>query len=160
AEKTFATGDGLELETRDTSVATLRLSGRELTGPGPSGFLARDVGADSDIYAFRDGICAELGLRLETKFEARADHIVVEGKLVDLRGKDRAVTLVFALPIDAEGWMWGDDIRRERRISGRGEFSNTVSVKCGATGTWSLYPLAALHDDRSGLALAIDMGQP
>src|SRR5262249_19168016 len=53
----YTTSDGLELGMQNTSVASLRLSGRDLTGPGPSGFLARDVGADSDIYAFSGGTC-------------------------------------------------------------------------------------------------------
>ena len=88
------------------------------------------------------------------------DHIVVEGTVTDTRGRDRAVTLLFALPIDAAGWRWDDDMRQGRIIAGEGEFANTVSVQCGATGTMSLYPLAAIHDDRSGLALALDMAHP
>ena len=82
------------------------------------------------------------------------------GQISDTTGQDRAVTLLFALPIDATGWRWGDDIRRSRIIEGNREFSNTVRVGCGATGTMSLYPLAALYNESEGLALAIDMGQP
>ncbi len=75
----------------------------------------------------------------------------------DTTGKDRAVTLMFALPVDANGWHWGDDIRRSRVIQGRGEYANTVNVHCGATGTQSQYPLAAIYNENAGLALGIDL---
>jgi hypothetical protein len=98
-------------------------------------------------------------LKVQADLTARKDHIVVQGRVSDTTGKDRAVTLLFALPIDAAGWKWGDDVRRSRVIQGSGEFANTVVVRCGATGTMSLYPLSAVYDDRSGIALAIDMAQ-
>ncbi|MCS6862331.1 MAG: hypothetical protein NZT92_18670, partial [Abditibacteriales bacterium] len=168
---TFATRDGLKLTMQGNTVTSLQVDGRELAADAPSGFLARDVAANSDVYGFgaswagRDarpyeGVCPELGLRVQADFSAKPEHIVVQGRVSDTTGKDRAVTLLFALPIDATGWRWGDDIRRSRVIQGNGEFANTVVVRCGATGTMSLYPLAVLHDDRTGLALAIDMAQP
>ncbi|MGA2866977.1 MAG: hypothetical protein ABSF95_21080 [Verrucomicrobiota bacterium] len=156
----FRTRDGLELQLRDGTVASLQVDGRELAGAAPSGFLARDVAANSDIYGLAGGECSELGLKLRSACRGEADHIVVEGRLADLRGADRAITLIFALPVDAAGWHWGDDIRRSRLIVGQGEFANTVGVHCGATGTLSLYPLAAMHSDRAGLALALDMAHP
>jgi len=156
----LATRDGLEMELRDGAVASLRAGGRELAGTAPSGFLARDAAADSDFYSLAGGDCPELGLRLRSAFHAEADHIVVEGRVADLRGADRAITLVFALPVDAAGWHWGDDIRRSRLIGGRGEFANAVAVRGGATGSESLYPLAAIYNDQAGLALALDMAQP
>ncbi|HEV2393169.1 MAG TPA: hypothetical protein VG146_12500 [Verrucomicrobiae bacterium] len=154
------TRDGLKLVMRDNTVASLSVSGTNLASDSPSGFLARDVGADSDFYAFEGGACSELGLKLKAQFRGESDHIVIEGRLSDFRGKDRAVTLVFALPLDALGWHWNDDIRHSRLIEGAGEFSKLVSIKCGATGSMSLYPLAAISSQTEGLALAIDMGQP
>jgi len=156
----YRTRDGLEASLRGGRVTSLRVDGRELATTAPSGFLARDVAANSDVFPFEGGGCPELGLSLKTAIRATDDHILVEGKLTDLRREDRAVTLLFALPIDAAGWQWGDDIRRGRAIQGDREYGNTVAVQCGATGTLSLYPLAAIHDARSGLALAIDMGCP
>lgn len=145
---------------RDSAVASLQVDGRELAGNAPSGFLARDVAANSDVYGFLNGVCAPLGLKLKAEITATSDHIVVQGRVSDTMGKDRAVTLVFALPLDATGWKWGDDIRRSRVIEGNGEYASTVNVRCGATGTMSLYPLGAVSDDRAGIALALDMGQP
>lgn len=157
--KVFATQDGLKLTMQRNTVTSLQVDGRELAADAPSGFLARDVAANSDVYGFDNGACPELGLKVQADLTARKDHIVVQGRVSDTTGKDRAVTLLFALPIDAAGWKWGDDVRRSRVIQGNGEFANTVVVRCGATGTMSLYPLSAVYDDRSGIALAIDMAQ-
>jgi len=168
----FATQDGLKLTMQGHTVTSLQVDGRELATDAPSGFLARDVAANSDVYGFvaqgglagtrrpYDATCPELGLKVQADFTAKRDHIVVQGRVSDTTGKDRAVTLLFALPMDATGWKWGDDIRRSRVIQGKGEFAHTVVVRCGATGTMSLYPLAAVYNDRTGIALAIDMAQP
>jgi len=78
----------------------------------------------------------------------------------DTTGKDRALTLLFALPVDATGWRWGDDVRQERIIQGNSEYANTVSVPCGADGKMSRYPFAAIWNEQHGLALGIDMRHP
>ena len=155
--RTYATRDGLEVVLQGHVVTSLKLGGKEQSTPAPSGFLARDIAANSDLYDFSPGACPELGLKLHTECQAFSNHIVFQGRVSDARGKDRAITLVFALPIDASGWRWGDDIRRNRRVAGKGEFANTVMVRCGATGTMSLYPIAAIYNEREGLALGIDM---
>jgi hypothetical protein len=132
-----------------------------LTGVATNGlFLARDVASHSDVYCFDDNAIPELGLRLAHQFIAGANHVAVQGRVSDITGKDRAVTLLFALPLDATGWRWGDDIRCSRVIEGNAEFVNQVAVRCGATGTQSLYPLAAVWDERIGLALGLDMAKP
>jgi len=157
--RSFATRDGLELLVQDNTVLSLKLGGEEQMTRSPSGFLARDIAANSDLYNFSSGACPELGLKLQTDFQSFSNHIVVQGWVSDTRRKDRAITLLFALPLDATGWRWGDDIRRSRRIEGKAEFANIVSVRCGATGTMSLYPLAAIYSERQGLALGIDMAK-
>jgi hypothetical protein len=123
-------------------------------------FLARDVATNSDVFRFEHGSIAELGLSLVPTFAIHSNHVEVRGHLANTTGQDRAVTLVFALPIDATGWQWGDDLHRSRVIRGDGEFVSPVAVRCGATGTLSLYPMAAIWSERAGLALALDLGQP
>ena len=156
----FATLDGLALALRDDTVVSLNAAGRELVTDSPSGFLVRDVAANSDFYRFENGICQPLDLKLKFQIQSRPDHLVIEGRLSDITGKDRAVTLVFALPLDAAGWRWGDDIRHARTIEGAEEFSKSAAIPCGATGTMSLYPLGAVWSQQQGLALAIDLGCP
>ena len=186
AQRTLSTRDGLRLGLRGTAVSSLQVGGKELGDSSASGFLARDYAADSDFYGFRDGACSDLGLKLDAEFNPSSDHITVSGRLTDTTGHDRAVTLLFALPLDATGWQWGDDVRRSRRIEGNVEFANVVTVHCGANGKMSLYPLAAIWNagrdasprrpssddgghlgeaslpvnDRAGLALALDMEHP
>ncbi len=157
---TLTTQDGLQLALHDQAVVGFAAADLKSPSNSPIGFLARDVAANSDVFAFENGTCAELGLRIEARFTAHSNHIEVLGRVTDLTGKDRAVTLLFGLPVDATGWHWGDDIRRERTIRGKGEFVNQVAVRCGATGTMSLYPVGAIWNDTTGLALALDLAQP
>jgi hypothetical protein len=162
-----ATKDGLSMESVGNVVTHLKWDGQTLAQPNPAakaaspyGFLARDVAADSDVHGFSRGQSRELGLRLESRILARSNCVEISGRVADTTGKDRAITLAFALPLDATGWRWWDDMRRSRVITGKGAYEHTVSVKCGATGGMSLYPLAAVEDGRHGLALALDMAQP
>ncbi len=156
----FATRDGLRLGLRDAAVSSVQVEGTELAVSAPGGFLVRDVDADSDWYGFTAGWCPELGLKLAARVTPQADCLRVQGRLSNLRGGDRAVTLIFALPVDLPGGWWGDDLRRSRTLGGRGEFSNVTTVRCGATGTMSLYPVGAVWNSRAGLALGLDMNQP
>jgi hypothetical protein len=160
AQRKLSTRDGLTMTLRDNSITSLQVEGKELAASSPSGFLARDFAADSDVFGFTSGACSELGLQLQANFKPGRDHIAVEGRVTDTTGKDRAITLLFALPLDATGWQWGDDVRRSRPIGGNGEFANTVSLRCGANGKMSLYPLAAVWNERTGLALGLDMDHP
>ena len=114
----------------------------------------------SDFFAFDHGECRALGLRLETEFLAETNCIRVKGRVVDLEKRDRAITLLFALPVDADGWSWSDDMRRSRRIGGEAEYADLVRLPCGIGGGISRYPLAALSNDKIGLALGLDMAHP
>ena len=149
------TGDGLALGLSDGRVTALTLDGRDLKAGAPGGFLVRDVANNSGYYALGEGQNANLKLALQTKVSAAADHLVVEGSVADLSGRDRAISLVFALPIDARGWTWDQTMREQTRV-GEAELSNTVSFFAGANGRASLYPLANIRDAQSGLAIALD----
>jgi hypothetical protein len=152
--------DGLSLTRSHGVVTSLQVDARALPLEQAAGFLVRDVAAGSDFFTFPSTNANEVKLGLQTQAVARANHLVIQGRLSDLTAADRAVTLVFALPFDASGWTWGDDIRGRRVISGATEFANNVAVRCGATGAQSLYPIAAVWDGQSGIALGIDLSQP
>jgi hypothetical protein len=158
--KTYRTDDGFSLTLNDNTVTSVRIGARELAAASPSGFLVRDVATNSDWYGFAGGNCGDLGLRLKSEVIAGPSHLAIQGRISDVTGRDRAVTLVFALPIAAAGWHWGDDIRHDRLINGNSEFANLVTVRCGATGKMSLYPLAAIWNSQVGLALATDWSKP
>lgn len=156
----FVTGDGLELGLADARVVSVQVDGHELAGAAYGGFFARDVAARSDAFAFERGECPELGLRLDFTVQAHTHHLRLRGRLTNQRGGDRAILLVFALPVDATGWVWGDDIRRHREIKGRSEFLVAHPVGAGTTGTLSAYPLAAVANASYGLALGVDYDRP
>ncbi|HIE29625.1 TPA: hypothetical protein EYP66_20330 [Candidatus Poribacteria bacterium] len=126
----------------------------------PSGFLVRDVRTDSDFYAFQDGSCPELNLQLNSEIISAKDHIQIKGKIIDMTGADRAITLIFALPIDAVSWQWHDDIRHQRAIQRGVEYINAVNINTGTNGMMSLYPFANINDGKTGLAMALDMDMP
>ncbi len=156
----YATADGLRVGLAGEQVVSVQLDGRELAGRAAGGFLARDVAAESDVFAFENGRCEELGLRLNLTVEARPDHLVFQGRLASTRAEDRAILLLFALPVDFTGGVWWDDIRRSRVIGGRGEFIVANPVGAGTTGTMSAYPLAAISRGEDGLSLALDWTRP
>jgi hypothetical protein len=160
ATTTAVTGDGLRLGMAGQRVVSLEVDNRALMAPVFGGFMARDVERDSDVCLFQDGACPELDLRLDASVRAQSNHILIEGRVTDSARRDRAVMLLFALPIEAAGWQWHLDLHQARPILGRDEFSQTTAVDAGSTGTMSIYPLAALNDGRTGLALGIDMGCP
>ncbi len=160
ATDSFATADGLRLGLAGSRVVSLQLNGRELAGAVPGGFLVRDVAANSDVFAFANGECRELGLRLEFTVRPCPQHLAIRGRLTNLRGGDRAVLLLFALPVDATGWLWHDNIRESRTIGGSTEFVVANPVGAGTTGTMSAYPLAAISGPDAGLALGLDYDRP
>jgi len=161
ATRTVQTDDGLALRLAGSDVVAVSVNGVSFGASATTcGFLARDAAAGSDFASFSNGACSDLRLQLGAEFIPRSNHIVVQGRLSDTTKKDRAVTLVFALPLDGAGWRWHDDIRRSRIIGGAGEFANQVSVRAGSTGSESLYPVAALCNDHTGVALGLDMDRP
>lgn len=158
-----STSDGLTIkyDWQAGRVASLNLDGAELAMPGaPSGFLVRDVAAGSDFFAFENGQCAALGLKINATLQADARSVRVSGRILDQRQEDRAVTLLFALPVDGRGWQWHDDVRHSREIEPNQEYFNVANIGTGANGKMSVYPMGCMTGGGHGLALALDMGLP
>jgi len=122
------------------------------------GFQVRDVAADSDFVSFERG--EALGLRLETRASRQRGAKFVEGTLSDTTGRDRAVTLVYAVPIDGTGWQWWSGPRRQTDTAPLGEYMEANRFAAGANGRLSRYPLAAITKGTEGRAIALDMGNP
>jgi len=159
----LATPDGLSLEYdwEKGQVSSLQVDGRELAqGDTPSGFMVRDVAANSGFYGFEDGRCKTLDLRISADFEEHPDHLRIAGKIENTAVDERAITLVFTLPVDAVGWTWHEDVRRSRSIEAGQEYINVVPIGTGATGDLSLYPWATIENGNVGLSLGIDIETP
>ena len=180
----------LEYDWERGQVSRVQVDGRELAGDAAGGFMVRDVARNSGFYGFENGECKFLDLRISAEIEAFADHVKISGMVentdvgfrVDIefdenpaRGfrsertrieaensslRERAITLVFALPVEAVGWTWHEDVRHGRSIQAGQEYVNVVHIGTGSTGDLSLYPWAMIDDGEAGLMLGIDVGQP
>lgn len=148
------TGDGLRLLLAEEGVSVSIPETSFASSLG--GFLVRDVATNSGFFNVDGWRCDPLGIQVKADYMPQKDHIEVRGRVIDLRNQDRAVTVVFALPVDAKGWTWGDDPRSSRVIDGKSDYVNLTSVPCGSTGGMSLYPLAAISGVNVGLGIAID----
>ncbi|RYG71304.1 hypothetical protein EON80_05445, partial [bacterium] len=152
----YKSTDGLALSIgADDQITGLKLDGKELVAGSYGGFMARDVANASDYLPLSSGKNEPLQLQLETRIVPGKDHIAIEGRVADLSGKDRAISLVFALPVDARSWKWGQTIRESQTV-GADELSNTVAFFAGSNGRHSLYPFANVHDAKNGLAIGLD----
>ena len=125
--------------------------------PG-EGFQVRDVAARSDWVTFENGHA--LGLRLDTEQSTRGDVTFIDAKLADTSGNDRAVTLVYALPVEGDGWRWLADPRREVEAQSASEYVNASRFRGVGNTRISRYPFAANARGDTGLAIGIDMGKP
>ena len=164
---TIKSGDGYAL--------TFDLGTGEVIGDGNrrGGFMLRDYAAQSD---FRRPLCPmkrkgngftwegrdeKLDLALKAEYASAPDHISIKGEVRDLIGRDRAVTVYFALPVDAVGWTWGQDIRRSQTIQAGETYSDTVGVGgVGANRNASKFPLAALSGPKDAVAAAVALTDP
>ncbi|MCW3094978.1 MAG: hypothetical protein JWL77_596 [Chthonomonadaceae bacterium] len=169
-----SSADGLTLGLNAQSdIVSVKAGGQEITSTGQGGFYLRDVGADGPILPLNgtpnayknNGLlfrsdAADQQVRFFAQIVPEGDALAIDGELTDLTGKDRAFTVYFALPVGAEGWTWGDDIRRSHPIAAGQEYSNLTHTNVGATGGLSLYPFGAVSQGKAGVALANRMDWP
>lgn len=129
-----------------------------LLGKIPAGFQVRDVAAGSDFVRFEQGVA--LGLRLESQEFQEGEVTFVEGRLEDITGEDRAVTLIYSIPVEGEGWRWLAHPRSEVAAEPLWEYVEARRFRAGANGLLSRYPLAAIARGQQGQAIALDMAWP
>jgi len=123
----------------------------------PEGFQVRDVAAGGDFARIAE---QALGLKLEVQRTEQAGATFFDATLRDTTGKDRAVTLVYAIPVPPEGMRWLEDPRRSTAVVPGRDYIHATQFRAVAGGRLSLYPLAAVADKQRGLALGMDMAQP
>jgi hypothetical protein len=126
--------------------------------PPASRFIVRDVAAGSDFVDFPSG--EALGLMLTSEKSEKGGATFFAGRLADAGGKDRAVTLIYTLPVASGGWRWLADLRRDVPAQPPNEYLAAVRYSEIGTGRLSHYPLAAVARGNDGVAIAIDMAQP
>jgi len=72
---------------------------------------------------------ADLSLDVTGRFEATDELISVKVNVRDTSGKDRGLLVRFALPIQAEGWRWWDDMDATRAIGTTGTYENSRRIR-------------------------------
>ncbi len=127
------------------------------TSAAPEGFQVRDVAGESDFVAIKQ---SAFELKLDCRRQETPDATFFDVNLLDTSGRDRAVTLVYAVPLPGTGWQWLQDPRHSTlAVEGR-EYISATRFHAGANGRLSRYPFGAVASSSEGVALGIDMAQP
>jgi len=179
-EKTLsvATNDGLELGlSAKGQIASIACDGKAVCGAATSrsGLLVRDVTSDvpaanvnGEIVRDADAIrqtarLEDLGLAVAATYRASGPFLEIQGTVSDTRGKDRAVTVYFAIPVAEAPWAWWDSVAASRTSAEYGETLGHFEggVEYGLRGEHSKYPLGAISSpEHGGLTLAVRMDEP
>lgn len=104
-----------------------------------------------------------LDLVVSATYRPLGPFIEIQGTVSDTRGKDRAVTLCFAVPVADAPWIWWDSVAASRTAPGYGETLGCfeTGAEYGLRGEHSKYPLGAISwPDHGGLTLAVRMDEP
>ncbi|MCK5802789.1 MAG: hypothetical protein KAI66_08155, partial [Lentisphaeria bacterium] len=126
--------------------------------PPVEGFLIRDVKAKSAFVSIEKNA---LDLQLKYKKTKINGTVFMDAWIKDTSGKDRAVTLYYAVPVKARELRWfpGPRLSRSVVVDSAKEYMVTTSFDVGM-GKLSKYPLAAVGNADSGTCLGIDMAYP
>jgi hypothetical protein len=128
-----------------------------MIGELKEGFQVRDVAAGTDF------VCLEhraLDLELECNQQQAGDAAFFDVTLSDTSGKDRAVTLIYAVPISTEECRWLHDPRHSSVVQADQEYVNATRFAAGSNGRLSRYPFGAVAAGHQGIGLGIDMAWP
>jgi hypothetical protein len=123
-----------------------------LVSDAAEGFQIRDVAAGSDFVRIQQ---VALGLKLESKREGDSFDVT----LTDMEGKDRAVTLIYSIPIVGDHWRWLANPRHDEMAGANREYITALPLPTGM-GRLSRYPFAAISNGSRGLGIGIDMNHP
>jgi len=122
------------------------------------GFLLRDVASESGFVAIaREALEARLNVQ---KHSARGVTFF-DVTLAETTPRDRALTLVYTLPVKKEGLTWFHHPRQSTALAdARNEVMNTTRHEVGANGLLSRYPFGAVAAAGKGRAIGIDPATP
>lgn len=118
---------------------------------------------EGQVTAQADGVqlnaaLARRGLEVQATFRPGPLCLRVDGEIRDTTGKDRAVGLRFALPLDLAGWTWHHDAEERETIAPGAPYRLTYACRTGVR-ECSIYPWAAVSGPAAGLSLALPVAQ-
>jgi hypothetical protein len=167
--ETLQTKDRLALVVTAEGRASVMVGGKPLpAGDSPSGVLFRDVAAGGEFVPAGGTLAAQeggltqsgtnepLGVDFRAEYVALPTAVRIAGHVHDLTGKDRAVTVRFAIPLDAVGGLWWNDLRSSEEIA-RKTYNSVRATGIGATGSSSAYTWSAVTTAAGQLSLAIPL---
>lgn len=93
-------------------------------------------------------------LNMDAKIVAENGQISITGDIKNLSGTDRAVSVKFVLPFNAENWLWYDDTEMARTIKDKMTYQSVTNTVAG-DGQLSLFPLSVLVDPVTGQGLSV-----
>ncbi len=128
-----------------------------LSVPAMEGFQVRDAAANSDFVQFER---RALGLELKYRKQQTGNVTLFDLTISDTTHKDRAITLVYAIPLPPGKCRWLQDPRRSLVVKPGQEYMNAGRFSAGANGRLSRYPFAAVAAANRGIGLGIDMAWP
>ncbi|MCS6776653.1 MAG: hypothetical protein RMJ43_07445 [Chloroherpetonaceae bacterium] len=166
--------DGLELTVAPNgAIVAVRAGGENITSTSTGGLFLRDVREGGGVIPLRGparpapgggvrtgGLVAPARVAFTARIVPQGESLHVDGEVTDRTGTDRAVTIYLAIPIQAIGWQWGQDIRRVETIVPGREYTYQARLNVGATGGISLYPCAAISGARHVIGIANQMDWP
>ena len=161
---------GLIMDGSTGAIISAKLDDRVVSPQaGGGGFAVADYATDKQLKPFavalqpsEEGIAYEgvaRGLRLSGGIRALPEGIDITGLVQDTSGADRAISLRFAIPVEAEGWQWSRDLRVRAPIREGLAFDNSVKIGLGS-GRLDLWPLSAINSSTATLALATRIDEP
>ncbi len=121
------------------------------------GFCIRDVKAESDFVGITQ---KALGVQLTCQKQGSANGTFYDVTLTDTTGEDRAVTLVYTLPVSGDPCLWLENPRRTVPVEENQEYVNGSGFRAGSNGRLSRYPFGAVAAGGRGYGLGIDMARP
>ena len=127
------------------------------------GFIVRDAKSPRGFTAIHEGGSAD-NLKLDVrKMPADGGATIFDVTVEELSGEDRAVTLVYAVPLGGKGpLIWHEDPRTSMEVpdsASDGQRRSTIPHDAG-TGELSRWPFGAISVDGRGMALGTDASAP
>ena len=127
--------------------------------PMEAGFLLRDVAAESNFVRMPSG--DSQGLTLESEKKTNGDTTLITARVTDTTGKDRAITLVYVIPVESGKTEWLAGPRSRNTVESTVDYQNSTRIgSIGANGQLGRYPFAAVARGKEGQAVGIDLAHP
>lgn len=124
------------------------------------GFLLRDVAVEEDAYSPISSAASAKGVKLVVDERKTGDDSHVTVKVEDTTGRDRALTLVYAIPLPAGEIVFEQDPRTSIALAATDpQRSDVNGMGCGAGGL-NRWPFGAVTVGDSGFGLGIDTAHP